>query len=374
MKYLLSLSIAFIITSSLSAQTTHERIKACITDYIEGTSYNYTDRITNAFYTGSDLFLDGKDNTLRVVPSEEYISWFDPSKSGQFNGRVGTILSIEQFGNIATAKAEILIPQRELRYIDMFILKQINGEWKIISKTANSEKSNKTGERILFITSNAAFYKGTDIRTGNSLSEIVNAYEVFDAAGYTLDFVSPEGGDIPLAYIDYKNDLQMKYIRNNDFMYAISNTKSISEIDPQDYKAVYYVGGGSAMFDVPENESIQKAVMTIYEDQGGIISSVCHGTAGIVNLKTKDGKYLVEGKVICGYPDEYERKDQAYFQSFPFLIGETITTRGGDFQYGKPNSVHMVHQDNVVTGQNNLSSAAVAQKIIELLNSATIKN
>ena len=374
MKYLLSLLQALFITSIMLAQTAEERIESCIMDYIEGTSYNYVDRITNAFYEGSELFLDGKNNDLRVVASQEYISWFDASKSGQFNGRVGTILSLENFGNIATAKAEILLPHREVRYIDMFILKEIDGQWKIISKTANSEKSNKTGERILFITSNAAFYRGTDIRTGNSLSEIVNAYEVFDAAGYTLDFVSPHGGDIPLAYIDYKNDLQMKYIRNNDFMYAISNTKAISEINPKDYKAVYYVGGGSAMFEVPENEALQKLVMTIYEDQGGIVSSVCHGTAGIVNLKTKDGKYLVDGKAICGYPDEYERKDQAYFQSFPFLIGETITARGGDFQYGKPNTVHMVHQDNVVTGQNNLSSAAVAEKIVEILNSATIKN
>lgn len=367
MKYLLILISYLTISIAANAQGAHDLIQACVNDYIEGTSYNYVDRINNAFYPGSELFLDGKENSLRVVPSETYISWFDSAKAGQFNGRVGKILSIEHFGNIATAKAEILIPQRELRYIDMFILKEIDGKWKIISKTANSEKSNKKGDRILFITSNAAFYKGTNIRTGNSLSEIVNAYDVFDKAGYTLDFMSPEGGDIPIGYLDYSDDLQMQYLRNSDFMYAISHTKSITEVKAEDYKAVYYVGGGSAMFDVPENEDIQKLVMSMYEDHDGVISSVCHGTAGIVNLKTKEGKYLVDGKVISGYPTEYENKERETFKSFPFKITETVRLRGGDFKYGERASIHMEHQDDVVTGQNNLSSAAVAQKIIEIL-------
>ena len=108
--------------------------------------------------------------------------------------------------------------------------------------------------------------------------------------------------------------------------------------------------------------------MTIYEAYNGIISSVCHGTAGIVHLKTKDGKYLVEGNVISGYPEAYEKEGAEYFKQFPFLIQKTIEDRGGVFKYSPRNSEHVEVSGNLITGQNYLSSKGVALKIIEKLN------
>ena len=63
--------------------------------------------------------------------------------------------------------------------------------------------------------------------------------------------------------------------------------------------------------------------MEIYEEHQGIISSVCHGTAGIVNLKLKNGNYLVKGKRVNGYPDDYENVNAPRFKEFPFLIKKT---------------------------------------------------
>ena len=97
-------------------------------------------------------------------------------------------------------------------------------------------------------------------------------------------------------------------------MYALKHTKKPKEINAKDYKAVHYIGGGSAMYDVPKNKEIQKITMTIFEEYNGIVSSVCHGTAGIVNLKTKDGKYLVNDRIISGYPEAYEKEDAEYFK------------------------------------------------------------
>lgn len=155
-------------------------------------------------------------------------------------------------------------------------------------------------------------------------------------------------------------------------MYALKHTKKPKEIIAKDYKAVHYIGGGSAMYDVPKNKEIQKITMTIFEEYNGIVSSVCHGTAGIVNLKTKDGKYLVNNKIISGYPEAYEKEGAEYFKQFPFLIQKTIEERGGIFKYSPRNSVHVEVQGNVITGQNYLSSKDVALKIIENLNNREI--
>lgn len=367
MKRNLLLITLFILSISVYSQTEEDLINVTLLNYIEGTSYSQTERIEKAFYPEANLYLENKEKELWVVPIDQYTSWFDNGKQGQFNGRIGNVLSIDHRNNIAVAKVEILFPSNKSKYIDMFLLKKLQNGWKIMSKAAGSEISNYSGDRILFIVSNADHYGTSEIATGNSFSEIVNAYSTFNEAGYTVDFVSPSGGSVPLAYIDTSDSLQKEYLYNPDFMYALKSTKAPEEINPAHYKAVYYVGGGGAMFGVPVNSDIHKIVMSIYEEHDGIISSVCHGTAGIVNLKTKEGKYLVAGKIISGYPDSYERKGADYFNEFPFLIQETVEQRGGTFKFSPRNSSHVEVQGNLITGQNHLSSRLVALKIIENL-------
>ncbi len=373
MKFLTTSIVLFFIGLSCLAQTEKEQIYETINNYIEGTSYNKVDKLKKAFYEEADLFLDNKEKTLWVVPISEYAGWYEKKEKGKFNGRLGRIISVDNYQNIATAKAEILFPDSNSRYIDMFLLKKIKGEWKIISKTASGEASNRKGKKILFITSSAAFYKGTELPTGNSFSEIVRAYDTFDKAGYEMDFVSPKGGAIPLSYVNISDPLEHKYVYNADFMYALKNTSAPKQIDPKLYKAVYYVGGGGAMFGVPENKDIQNIAMSIYEDNKGIISSVCHGTAGIVNLKTKDGKYLFTGKKVSGYPDSFEKEGAEYFKSFPFLIQKTIEERGGNFKFSPRNNSHVEVEGRLVTGQNYLSSADVASEIIKIIEKKEIK-
>lgn len=365
---ILTISILlFTITSN--AQTKLEQIKECVNNYINGTSYVNIDQINKAFYPEANLYLDSKEGKMNVVPIKTYIGYFKGGKAGKFTGRIGKILNIDYFGNIAFAKAEILFPKSNARYVDMFILKIVNDEWKIISKTANSEKSGKKGEKILFVVSNAHFYGNSDIGTGNSFSEIVNAYDVFKKANYTIDFVSPNGGAVSLGYINTSNDLQKEYLYNSDFLYALKHTKNPKEITAKNYKAIYYTGGGSAMFGVPNNNEIQQIAMQIYEENNGVISSVCHGTAGIVNLKTKDGEYLVKGKKVSGYPDDFEKEGAAYYKQFPFKIQRTIEKRKGNFKYGERNKAHIEVDGRLITGQNHLSSKVVAEQIIKVLKS-----
>jgi len=366
------LTLTFAITStSVFGQTNEFQIRETLTNYIQGTSYNRAKQIEKAFHPDTELLLEKKNNPLWRVPVKQYVSWFQSGKIGEFTGRIGEIISIDVSGAVATAKVEIFFPKRKLRYTDFFLLKKLENNWKIISKTASSEPSINHGKRILFIVSNAHFHGELDKAAGASFSEIVNAYHTFKEAGYTVDFVSPKGGAIPLAYINTSNKLDKQYLYNQDFMYALKHTRTPQQITAKHYKAVHYIGGSSAMYGVADNKEIQAISMEIYEKHHGIISSVCHGTAGIAHLKTLDGKYLVAGKRISGYPDEYENQSAAYFQQFPFRIQQTIEQRSGIFKYSARNQAHVEVDERVITGQNYLSSAVVAEKIIELLDDET---
>ncbi|NER16579.1 type 1 glutamine amidotransferase domain-containing protein [Spongiivirga citrea] len=244
----------------------------------------------------------------------------------------------------------------------------------LLTCAQNEDKSNntiineETSQRILIIVSNAHFYGDSERNTSNHFSEIVHAYDVFEKAGYTMDFVSPEGGAIPIGYINTSDSIQKRYLYDNTFMDELEHTKSPDQMNASDYKAVYYGGGGAAMFGVADNKGIQAIAMQVYEDQGGIISTICHGTAGIVHLKTKDGTYLVSGKKVNGFPDAFENMEADYYKTFPFSIQQLIIERGGDFQYSSKGwDDFMIADGRLITGQDPSAAASVARKVVETL-------
>lgn len=229
-------------------------------------------------------------------------------------------------------------------------------------KTSTNEKG-----KILFIVSNQHTYGNTKLNAANHFSEIVLAYNVFKKKGYKVDFVSPKGGAIPIGYIKTSDSIQKKYLYDSDFMNLLKNTLVPEGVVEINYKAVYYSGGGSAMFGVPENKGIQNLSRTIYEKKG-IVSAICHGTAGIVNLKLSNGTFLYAGKEVNGFPDIFENKTASYYKTFPFSIEESIVANGGRFTYSKKGwDNNYVVDGRLITGQDPSATVSVAQKVIELL-------
>ncbi len=234
------------------------------------------------------------------------------------------------------------------------------------------EKVTKTTEkgRVLFIVSNQHTYGETNINAANHFAEIVLAYDVFKKSGFEVDFVSPKGGAIPIGYLSTSDLIEKQYLYDFEFMKLLKNTHRPEEIETSNYSAVYYGGGGAAMFGVPENEQIQKIAMAVYEENKGVVSAICHGAAGLVNLKTGEGQYLYRGKNVNGFPDLFENMDALYYQQFPFSIEQIIKERGGNFSFSEEGwDNYFVVDGRLITGQDPTAAASVAQKVVEALTS-----
>lgn len=228
---------------------------------------------------------------------------------------------------------------------------------------ANSNAQNK----ILFVTSNQDFYGNTKIPAANHFQEIIVPYDLFIKAGYTVDFISPKGGAIPVGYINASDSLQKKYLYDGWFMDKLEHTLKPTEISANDYSAIFYSGGGAAMFGVADDVTIQKIARKIY-NKNGVISAICHGTAGISFLKDENGKSLFAGRKITGFPDEFENTDAAYYKTFPFAIDKAIKNNGGNFVYSKNGGdAFFIVDGRFVTGQDPTSGAKVANEVITIL-------
>ncbi|MEM7514551.1 MAG: nuclear transport factor 2 family protein, partial [Bacteroidota bacterium] len=327
---------------------------------------NYPDRVLSSFMPEANMFLENRDKELFLMKIEDYAGRIDKSKAGEFNGRISHILDIDMFGLIATAKLEVLIPSINRRFIDYLLLRKLEGEWKIISKTATSETSDRTSKKALLVVSSACKQGKSDLPAGNSFPEVMLAYHGYQQAGYHVDILSPNGGRVPLVYINSTDSLTLAYLYDKEFMYRLSHTLCPDEINSSEYDIIQYTGGSAPIFDIPENKAIQEIAMSIYEEHNGVIAAVCHGTAGIVNLKTEDGKYLIEGKNVNGVPDAQENKSLAHYQHYPFIIETVMKERGGIFKHSDIREPHMEVAGRLITGQNSVSTDMVTQKSIEV--------
>ena len=235
----------------------------------------------------------------------------------------------------------------------------------------SNENTNEHSHKghILFIVSNQHTYGNTTINTANHFGEIVLAYDVFKKHNYNIDFVSPEGGAIPIGYISTSDSIHKHYIYDTEFMAKLKHTKTPREVDPKKYLAVYYSGGGAAMFGVPENKPIQNITSSIYKNDG-IISAICHGSAGLVNVKDENGQYIYKDKEVNGFPDKFENMQADYYKTFPFSIEQRLNDGGGIFKNSENGWDNYYKVDGrLVTGQDPTASASVAKAIINLLES-----
>lgn len=224
-------------------------------------------------------------------------------------------------------------------------------------------------KKILFVVTSHDKKGNTGKKTGYYLGEVSHPWEVLHSAGYEIDFVSPKGGKAPVDAFDMTDTINKKFWDNEFYRNKIENTKKPSEINPDDYVAIHYAGGHGAMWDLANNAEIAIIASTIYENNG-VISAVCHGPAGLVNIKLSNGEYLVAGKKVNGFTNEEEIKVKLE-NVVPFMLEDKLKKRGAIFEKSKPFTKHIAVDQRLVTGQNPQSAKQVG--IATLLELQKIK-
>jgi putative intracellular protease/amidase len=139
-----------------------------------------------------------------------------------------------------------------------------------------------------------------------------------------------------------------------------------NEVNPDDYVAIYYTGGHGVIWDFPENEALQSISRNIYED-GGFVSSVCHGAVGLLNIKLSDGSLLIKGKNVTGFSNE-EEKLAELDKLVPFLTETELVSRGAsDKKADQPWAPFAIEDTRLITGQNPASGGTVADLLTDAL-------
>lgn len=232
--------------------------------------------------------------------------------------------------------------------------------------TAQTKKSNIMKKKILFVVTSHDKKGDTGEATGYYLGEVSHPWEVLHQAGYEIDFVSPKGGKAPVDGFDLTDAVNKKFWNDTKYRNKVENTMKPSEVNPNDYAAIFYAGGHGAMWDFADNQEIATLAAKIYENYG-IVSAVCHGPAGLVNIQLSNGKYLVDGKKINAFTNEEEVAVKLE-KVVPFALETKLIERGAKFEKSGLWQQHVTVDQRVVTGQNPQSAHGVGEAVLVELN------
>lgn len=235
-----------------------------------------------------------------------------------------------------------------------------------------------TPHKVLIIVANPGISPTTGWPVGFWWAELTHPYWTFTEAGYAVDIVSPKGGDLVAdGYSDpddasgYSADdlISRGFKASPRHVAMLRATRSIADVDPTGYDAIFVAGGQSPMVTMIDDAALHAFVARAYEARK-LVAIVCHGTCILLKTRLSNGGLLVKGKTWTGFANS----EEAFADSFvgqriqPFWIeDEARKIPDTNFVVSGMFKPFAIRDGNLITGQQQFSGAAAAELVVETL-------
>ncbi|MEV6556051.1 type 1 glutamine amidotransferase domain-containing protein [Nocardia sp. NPDC051756] len=228
--------------------------------------------------------------------------------------------------------------------------------------------------KLLFVLTGADTWTladGTPHPTGFWAEEFAVPYEAAKAAGHEIVVATPGGVVPPVDQGSLAPDFnggQEGADKRAAVLAASTELQhpiKLSEVDLDDYAAVFYPGGHGPMEDLAVNAESGE-LLTAALHSGKPLAIVCHGPAALLAAVGPDGANAFAGYTLTGFTNVEEQQAGLADQA-KWLLQDRLVEFGADFQEGEPWAPKVVVDRNLITGQNPASSAAVAEELLRAI-------
>jgi putative intracellular protease/amidase len=232
--------------------------------------------------------------------------------------------------------------------------------------------------KILMVASSPAVSGQTGWPIGFWAAELTHPLHVFQEAGYEVELVSTAGGGLMMDSYSNPTDasgysahdvISLGYMQQPWFNDMLANTRKLTDVRPDDFVAIFLVGGQGPMYTFKGNAELEKLFAGFYE-AGKPAAAVCHSTTLLLEARKRDGELIVSGKTWTGFADaEEDFADSAVGMKIqPYRIEDRARQLPNtNFKVAAPFSSYAIADGNLITGQQQNSGADAARLVVELL-------
>jgi len=225
--------------------------------------------------------------------------------------------------------------------------------------------------KILIVLTSHDQLGDTGKKTGFWLEEFVAPYYVLKDAGAAITLASPKGGRPPLdpksELPENQTELTKRFHTDTAAQAELAHTKKLADVSADDFDAVFYPGGHGPMWDMANNAT-SIALIEAFVKADKPVGAVCHAPSALINVRGKDGEYLMKRRRVTGFSDA-EEDAVGLTTVVPFLLEDRLKERGGVYSKGANWAPYVQVDGKLVTGQNPASSGPAAEELLKLIRS-----
>jgi len=224
--------------------------------------------------------------------------------------------------------------------------------------------------KILFVLTSHDKLGDTGKKTGFWVEEFASPYYTLLDKGAQITIATPKGGAAPIDPSsdapDAATEATDRFNKDADAKAKIANTNKLSDINADDYDAVFYPGGHGPLWDLT-NDKTSISLIETFDRQEKPIAFVCHAPAVLKDVKNENGTPLVKGKKVTGFSNQ-EEAAVGLTEVVPLLLENMLIENGALYSNGDSWAPYALKDGNLITGQNPASSELVAEKLLASLN------
>ncbi|WP_436926846.1 type 1 glutamine amidotransferase domain-containing protein [Halosimplex amylolyticum] len=156
----------------------------------------------------------------------------------------------------------------------------------------------------------------------------------------------------------------------------LNDPEPIARVDAADYDAVAFPGGHGTEWDVNQDRHARTLLRDAVAGDDGKALVVCHAVGILAFTRTDDGEFLVDGRDVTGFPNEWEQgivDDDDRMpdgRKLPYWVEDEVVAAGGNWDAELDADASVTVDGDLVTARGPESSSAAAQALLDELGVA----
>jgi len=150
----------------------------------------------------------------------------------------------------------------------------------------------------------------------------------------------------------------------------LNDPTALADVDPAAYDAVVFPGGHGTEWDVNQDRHARSALRTAVEAGESKALVVCHAVGLLAFTRDSNGDFLVAGRSVTGFPNEWEagivdeRDLMPDGRKLPYWVEDEVKAAGADWDAELDADTSVRVDGDLITGRGPGSSAAAAETLL----------
>ncbi|WP_336037141.1 type 1 glutamine amidotransferase domain-containing protein [Halobacterium yunchengense] len=209
--------------------------------------------------------------------------------------------------------------------------------------------------------------------------ECVEPLTTLDSEGFDLTVATPSGDEpvvdersIDPEQVGEETAERVREVHDSDP--RMNDPVSVTDVEAADYDAVVFPGGHGTEWDVNQDTHARRLLRNAVAGDSGTALVVCHAVGILAWTRNEDGDFLVDGRDVTGFPNEWEAgivDDQDRMpdgRKLPYWVADEVEAAGGNFDPELDADTSVTVDGDLVTARGPESSSAAARTLLAELD------